>query len=183
MDKLHAGQKFDETRAEPGKMEVIGNLMADKLKWAYNVGCTFNVTGFSPSPQYFYVCKDCEKETLEEVGICECCALFCHAGHKVVIGAYAKKVKTQCDCGGGVLDGVPKLNSGNPLSTLYSSFKAVSKCSLRESCDNNFGDAVSKFICAKYILGVDMKSTLTQNLGKERENRIDMKQRLRKTLS
>ena len=83
-----------------------------------------------------YTCRDCEKFTFEEVGICECCALFCHKGHNVVISSGGKKLKEICDCGAGLLDDIETMNSHNPLKEkIKKEDQAIfdySSCSLKQ---------------------------------------------------
>jgi len=108
--KLHNKEPID-LRIGPEKETVVRQLGTRALKDAYSLGCTFNSSDFVPIYQYMYACKDCERETFEDVAICDSCALFCHAGHNLEAIANGSRIKTTCDCGGGILDGISCMNS------------------------------------------------------------------------
>ena len=59
---------------------------------------------------------DCNNEVNDDtLGVCLICAMFCHAGHKLVPGAYGRDAKVVCDCGSGKYNECATLNDKNPL--------------------------------------------------------------------
>ncbi len=84
---------------------------------------------YSNYTQPFYYCLDCNEEIEDESKvICVICALHCHRGHKLQIGAYGLDQKVFCDCGGGSYNGCKNLNNKNPLSE---EFKKVDEIDIK----------------------------------------------------
>ena len=104
---------------EKKKMKLGYNLsnLGEKERQAFLIECTFNTTFYSTMNQTFYYCRTCSVDLEDDIGCCEFCALFCHAGHKLEAGNSGKPTKTICDCGGGHYKS-DNLNSENPLKKL-----------------------------------------------------------------
>jgi hypothetical protein len=86
--------KADSLPAE--RKAVMEQLKSSKEKVAYKMGCTYNATGARRTNQVVYSCEDCEKDLEDETIICECCAIFCHAGHKIKKGNLGRPIQSSC---------------------------------------------------------------------------------------
>ena len=110
-------QRIPKFEKEKEKLGYNLSSLGEKERQAFLIECTFNTTLYSTMNQTFYYCRTCSVELEDDIGCCEFCALFCHAGHKLEPGNSGKPTKTICDCGGGHYK-TEKLNSENPLKKI-----------------------------------------------------------------
>ncbi len=96
------------------------NEIDQESKDCFKIGCTFGATLYSNYTQPFYYCISCNEEIDDESKvICVICAIHCHKGHKLQIGAYGLSQKVFCDCGGGSFNNCENMNQKNSLSSVF----------------------------------------------------------------
>ena len=100
-----------------------------------------------------------------------CCAIFCHAGHDLDAGSFGNQINTTCDCGAGILDKIPILNSKNPLNDCSNAHYIKSKCSLRDKGFTSYGQAIRKFIEMKYRIGLNLRNAM--DFRESREDKLN----------
>ena len=90
----------------------------------------------------------------EDVGLCECCALFCHQGHRLKRGAYGKAARTFCDCGAGSFDNIKTLNDQNHLRNVFRDRNDWNECSLAQKIEKRDGVQLLGKVITKYLGGI-----------------------------
>jgi hypothetical protein len=115
-EDINSGKLPDISGLDERRTKLINALSTPKEKVAYFHGCTLNLTSMNETEQIFYICEGCENETDEDdLLICQCCAMFCHAGHKLKPFNLGRPHKALCDCGSGKLNESKFINNNNPL--------------------------------------------------------------------
>lgn len=119
--------QLNNFRPQPGYKEIADSIKDDQLSRAYRVGCSYGVGLFKRMRQPYYQCLTCLEATgKEELGVCQVCAVFCHAGHKLQPASQDLFILSVCDCGKGGFDSCEGLNSENPVEKL----RGVTGCSV-----------------------------------------------------
>jgi hypothetical protein len=132
-DKYLVALEDDESipleEIQPYQEEIINKLETERLKLAYMIGWTFNISGYRELEQSYYVCETCEYYEGEEVIVWYPCAMYCHYGHYLTTGNKGKRKKTVCSCGTNTFKYAPRneaydhplklIADGEPMGKLY----------------------------------------------------------------